>query len=120
MPSNWPSTLPQSLNSNGSERQMGDGRVVFETDTGPSKIRRRSSSVADRMSASVTVTTAQKNTLMDFVRTTLVGGSLPFILPARRGDADDLLVRIRKDGLPREQHLGGDNWLVSFELDVLP
>lgn len=119
MPADWPTSLPQRLNTQGSDFQLGDGRVTFTTDTGPGKMRRRSSSVAGRWTAQMTMSPAQIETLRLFVEDDLVGGSLPFTFPPPREIGDDLLVRFAEDGLPGWRNIGGQVWQVSFVLEVL-
>lgn len=119
MPAAWPSSLPQRLNRD-SQLGMGEGRVTFSTDTGPGKMRRRSTAVAGRISGSMNMTAAQIETMRTFIRDDLGGGSLPFTFPPPRGIGDDLLVRFAIDGLPSWRHIGGAVWTVTFEWDSLP
>jgi hypothetical protein len=120
MPADWPDSLPQKLNTNGSEFQLGEGRKHFATDTGPGKMRRRSTAVSGTWTATMTMSAVQIETMRTFVETELVGGSLPFTFPPPRGIGDDLLVRFKEDGLPGWRHIGGAVWQVSFTLEVLP
>ena len=118
MPATWPDTLPQYLLLDGNREAMGDGRLRTQTDTGPGKVRRRSSAVSKPLSGNMIMTEAQLETLLTFVSTDLVGGSLPFTMPTSRG-SDTWLVRFA-DALPAYVHLGGGNWSVALALEILP
>ena len=120
MPAAWPDTLPQKLNTQGSEASMGEGRVKFQTDTGPGKMRRRTTARPGRWRGTMTMSAAQIETLRSFVTVDLVGGSLPFTFPPPRGIGDDLLVRFEEGALPKWRHVGGAVWQVDFEFEVLP
>lgn len=119
MPAAWPDSLPQRFRVEGTGIEMGDGRIVSQTDTGPGKMRPRSSSVPDKMSASMRMTEGQYATLETFVKTTLGRGTLPFTIPSPR-DGSTILVRFARDGLPRWATPGGDVRDVSFQLEILP
>lgn len=115
----WPGTLPQRFLIAGNQQAVGDGRLVSQTDTGPGKMRPRSSAVPDVFSGSMRMTGAQWADLMTFGKTTLGGWSLPFTMPAT-DEGDDWLVRFRKDGLPSRTNIGGDRWTVSMTIEILP
>lgn len=116
----WPGTLPTRLQVQGySEDLTGDGRVVSPMDAGPAKVRTRSLATA-LLQGTMFMTTAQVATLKTFERTTLLRGTLPFTFydPA---DQSSILVRFNPRGqLPKKSFLGGDNWQVTLDLEVLP
>ena len=64
------------------------------------------------------LTRAQKDTLITFYDTTLVGGSVSF------DTLEDFLLEsgatLRFVSPPRFNSLGPNNWIVSMELEVLP
>jgi len=115
----WPATLPQDFDRQGFVLAEGDGRLKSPTDTGPGKMRRRSTAVADPMQGQMTMRLAQVLTLRGFVANDTAGGSLPFSIPDPFG-GDPLLVQFADQGLPQYQNLSGDLWTATFKLDVLP
>jgi hypothetical protein len=119
MPATWPDTLPQHLLVDGNHEAMGDGRLKSQTDTGPGKMRRRSSAIARPLSGGMMMTSAQLAILESFVNDTVAGGTLPFYFPMTRG-AGTWLVRFATDGLPSWGNVGGLMWSVSLGLEILP
>jgi hypothetical protein len=115
----WPGTLPQLVQIDGFSSGNADGRLSTNMDTGPAKMRRRTSASIRPLAATIQCTGAQLATLRTFVDTTLLGGSLPFTFPAPE-DGSSLLVRFSDQGLPTWNNLGGDTWQAAFKLDVLP
>lgn len=103
----------------GSMFRLGDGRLVSQTDTGPGKIRRRTTAIAHPFTGSWVMRGAQLDLFEDFVATALQGGSLPFTLPSPRG-GEEWLVRIAPDGMPSIEPLGNDIWRVSVDMERLP
>ncbi|OCC01717.1 hypothetical protein BA190_27535 [Labrys sp. WJW] len=116
----WPATLPQLFNRQGFAYAEGDGRLMSDTDTGPGKVRRRTTAAVDIMKGQMTVTLDQLQTMRDFIRNDLVGGSLPFQIADPLGGAAPLLVRFSKDGMPQYQNIAGALWTAAFQVDVLP
>lgn len=115
----WPDTLPQHFDRQGFALAEGDGRLKSPTDTGPGKMRRRSTAIADPMQGRMSMRLAQILALRAFLKTDLAKGSLPFWLPDPMG-GDPLLVRFADEGLPQYQNVAGDLWTASFKLEVLP
>lgn len=111
----WPETLPQCP-LRGYQEAMGDGRLISQTDTGPGKMRRRSSTVPDTLTGTFKASGAQLATLRTFVKDTLDEASLPFNYPAPRG-GDPLLVRFRD--VPSWNEVGPDAFVVGLSLEVL-
>ncbi len=116
----WPATLPQLFNRQGFAFAEGDGRLQSDTDTGPGKVRRRSTAVANIIQGQMTLTLAQLKIMRAFIRDDLVGGSLPFNIPDPLGDPDPILIRFSKEGMPQYQNLAGAMWTAAFKVDVLP
>jgi hypothetical protein len=115
----WPGTLPQSLLLSGASLGVGDGLVESQPDIGPVMTRRRSSSVMRPLSGSMILSNAQMTIFEAFFYTTILGGSLPFTFPDPRTGAT-LLVKFTKQALPAYTPQGGDNYLLSINLLVLP
>lgn len=120
MPATWPSTLPQYLQIPSNQFQTPDGRLKSPTDTGPGKIRPRTSALGKPFSGNMLMTGAQLATLDTFVSISgdSVGGSLPFTFPAPYGGGT-WLVRFAAT-LPTKVNMGGDTWQVSLALEQLP
>ena len=114
----WPDTLPQRYRVDGNQMGMGDGRLRSQTDTGPGKMRPRSSAVADPLAVTMRMRSAQLDILKAFVRDDLAGGTLPFTIPVAIGGGT-WLVRFA-DSLPSWVNVGGDRYNVSLALEILP
>jgi len=118
MPAAWPDTLPQRFLVEGNSHALGENRLETSMDTGPGKIRPRSSAVADQFTGSMRMSSAQWATLIAFGETTLGHWSLPFTVPSIDDGADPWLVRFKAK--PSRANIGGDRWNVSMSLEVLP
>lgn len=118
MADNWPASLPTDMNASDYAEGMADGRLMSQTDTGPAKVRLRSSAMARPLKGSMIMTGAQVATLRTFVDTTLLGGTLPFNFTDPI-DGSTVLARFA-ESLPTWSSLGGDNWTVNLDLEVLP
>lgn len=116
----WPSDLPQTLLIDGNSFGTPDGRLRSQTDTGPAKVRPRSSAMVQPVAGTMLMTSAQLAILETFTGPSgdSAGGSLPFTFPAPYGGGD-WLVRFA-DSLPGKQNLGGDTWQVSLQFEKLP
>lgn len=112
----WPAGIPSCLIGLAAP-VWADGRLRSQTDTGPSKMRRRSSAMAGPMTGSLVMTYYQMQLLQDFVRTTTAGGSLPFSYPSPIG-GPDMLVRFG-ESLPAWQRYG-HKVSVEIQLEILP
>jgi len=114
----WPDTLPQRFLVNGNQEATGDGRLRSPTDTGPGKVRRRSSAVVNPLGGTLRMNAAQLAIFDGFIDSDIAGGSLPFNFPAPYG-AGTWLVQIG-DTMPSRANVGGDRWNVTLALEVLP
>lgn len=117
MTATWPGTLPQTLQISGNQEGIPDGRLKSQTDTGPGKIRPRTSALGRPLSGNMLMTRAQIDILVTFVSSNLSGGSLPFVFPVTVG-VGTWLVRFAGT-LPSWSNLGGDTWQVSLMLEIL-
>jgi hypothetical protein len=120
MPDAWPGGLPQYVLREGYSEAFSDGLLRAKVDTGPAKVRRRTSAAPRPVSFQLELTRAQLDTLRTFVDTTVIGGSLPFTFPAPTQTATTWLVRFSENGLPRITSLGGDTFMVDFGIEILP
>lgn len=114
MPEIWDPTLPRCFVM-GATEQPGDPRLRSQTDTGPAKVRRRSSAVAGQRAGIMKMTPAQWDALLVFGETTLQGWADPFLFP----DADGDLVRFGET-LPSRTSVAAGALNVAIELEVLP
>lgn len=119
----WPAELPQKLHRDDFEESLGDNVVRSQTETGPGKVRRRSTAAAGTIDGSMTMTTEQWVALVGadrrsgFFGTTLLSGSLPFIFPDPSGTGT-LLCRFASP--PARRAVSVDQWSVRLSLEVLP
>lgn len=114
----WPGGLPTYLLTDGYVQAFGDGRIRSQTDTGPGKVRRRSTAMPEPIVGAMLMTTAQIATLRTFVQTTIFGGTVAF-------DFTDPITRATisvrfAERLPVITHRGGDIFHVMLELEKLP
>ena len=116
----WPVTLPQVFDRQGFVMATGDGRLLSKTDTGPGKMRRRSTAMPTPVQGGMTITMVQKDTLIAFVRDDLAGGTLPFNFPEPTGGAGTVLMRYAEEGLPQYQYLGGPLWRAMQKMEIMP
>ena len=70
----WPADLPQVFALEGSVEEYAEGRVRFDTDTGPAKMARISTADPIRHAFTMVMSESQKDVLEDFWDTTLGGG----------------------------------------------
>ena len=124
MPETWPTDLPTRFSQDTYSEAIPDNLIRSQNDNGPANIRRRSTAVPIPVSGSMLMSSAQLETLVEFVNTTVMGGALPFTFPAHRG-GDPWLVRFAEKGLPSWVPSGFDEddeqaWDVNFGLEILP
>lgn len=113
---NWPSNVPSCFILGSQSEQLGDGLIRSQMDTGPAKVRRRSSAMPGALSGSIRMTDPQVASLRTFVHGTLMGGALPFNFPDQRGGT--ILARLA--GMPSWQRMTGNTYLVSLSIEILP
>lgn len=120
MPATWPGTLPQYLQIDSNKEQVPDNRLISQTDTGPGKMRSRSSALPRPVSGVMLMDSTQLATLDSFIASDLAQGTLPFNFPAVRGGGTWLVRIAPSGGMPSYQNLGGDTWQVAIGIEVLP
>lgn len=113
----WPASLPQKFLANALQVGLPDNRVVSQNDTGPAKMRRRSSLQPYVISGQMRMTLTQFVALRTFVETTLVSGVSPFTFPHPL-DGTDTDVRFRS--LPSVGAISGRHWVINIDLEALP
>jgi hypothetical protein len=137
----WPAELPQRVLTDGYSEKSRDGRMFSRTSAAPGKGRRRYSSAVLPVTATITLSYAQKSRLERFVDEETAGGVLPFTMPDQTHDGLPLLdgnglplldggglpvlvtatwlARFSENGLPQYTSWG-IQFMASFQLDVLP
>jgi hypothetical protein len=115
----WPSTLPCTLVTDGNSGGVGDGRIRSATDTGPGKVRRRTTAMAKPITGSLIMTVAEIAILEDFIEDDLMGGTLVFNF---KDPMTHALVPMRfGEQLPTWSEMPGKKrWLVNMVLEKLP
>jgi hypothetical protein len=81
MPSQFPSTLAQLLNSTNFTYRMGETRVATDMDVGPAKLRSRFTRAVDAYDCEMDINISLIATFQTFYKTTLGNGTLPFMFP---------------------------------------
>lgn len=116
----WPAspTLPQRLLAETYSEGFADGRLVSQMETGPAKVRRRSSAMPRPIKGEMIMTAAQVASLRTFFNTTLIGGSLPFNFPDPITYPTTILVRFA-GGVPAVSAFGS-RYKVALDLEILP
>jgi hypothetical protein len=118
MADTWPATLPCKFMHGGLADGMADGRLISQTDTGPAKVRRRSSAMPRNVSGQMIMTAEQLATMRFFIDKTLIGGSLPFnFMDPVTGEW--VLVRCA-GSMPTWSRFGRDRFTVSMAIEILP
>lgn len=118
MAETWPEELPCRFIRGTQVQQLGENALRSQTDSGPDKVRPRSTAVPGKLSGRMRMTTAQKAALVVFYRETLLEGTLAFTLPVL-GEPAPLLVRFAKDP-PSWTDVAPDRWDVELSLEVMP
>lgn len=113
----WPAGLPFAFTSDSYAEGLADNRLRSAMDTGPAKVRGRSSTGPRPLSGVLLMSSAEIATFRSFVEDTLIQGALPFTFPDQFG-GDDLLVRLAGD-MPSWRRQGL-LFAVSLSLEVLP
>lgn len=118
MVDSWPITLPSQIITDTYGQIFGDGRLRSQTETGPPKVRRRSSAMPNLVQGSMRMTRAQLADLKVFVNETTLNGSLPFMFL----DPVTCLPVLARFGasLPSWSNRAHGIYTVALELEFLP
>jgi hypothetical protein len=114
----WPESLPQLCETGGYQEVFPDGRMFSSTDTGPAKVRLRSSAAPSLITATMIMVPEDLLALRAFIHNDLGGGVLNFQWAGDGGEAR--LVRFAQDGLPTIAPIAGGRWSVQYKLEVMP
>lgn len=112
----WPATLPPLTEQSNFNEAPPDTLLRSNTDTGPAKLRRRSTAGIRPLGGSMLMTKDQLAILEAFFLTDLVGGALPFTSTHPRTGAA-IRANLKR---PTWKHRSGQWWDASIELEVLP
>lgn len=121
MAETWPATLPEFMLLEGAVEGLADGRIFFDADTGPGKVRRRSTARPRPLQGRMIVTTEQLATFRTFVDTTLMSGALSYTMTDQTLLTGTIRVRFNpKAGLPSWRKLRTDTYEIPMDLEILP
>lgn len=112
----WPDTLPVMLRLEGLNETLGNNLIRSEMDSGPVKVRRRSTAAPDDISGTMVLTSVQTDVLDEFYLHALAGGALPFLMRHPRTQA---LNRFRIKKPPTYTPAQG-LWIAGLTLEKLP
>ncbi len=113
----WPAALPTLPLAEGFRETPANNILRTEMEQGPAKVRRRSTAGVGKMTLAYLLSTADIQTLENFIQDDLSGGVLPFSFThPRKGNA--LTCRFRQ--LPEYGATNGGYFKVAVELEILP
>lgn len=111
---NWPATLPDAPILSGYSEKDQDQQLRTAMDIGPPKVRRRFTAYTTECTINLKLTTALKDTLMNFYNVTTQAGSLPFNWDYF-GSSD-----LRIKGTISRTPITPESWMCSFIIEKLP
>ncbi len=111
----WPVSLPDAFLVDGYQEQSPDNVISFETDTGPAKIRKRSTANPRQISGSIfPLTKTQVTTLDTFYQD---NAAIPFTFD---GDRIGTLADFRFTAPPTYRSICGDVWSADIQVERMP
>ena len=116
----WPASLPRGDRAlvQGYQEQWDGGVIRSEMETGPARLRRRTTAVAQPLSVTFAMDSDQVDTFKTFFLTTLSGGTEPFYFRRPR-EGQTEIARFRAP--PQITPMGsGELWQVSFTVEIMP
>ena len=113
----WPDTLPQSPLIEGFRETPANATLRTEMETGPAKLRRRTTAATATLSLTFLISTAQLAVLDTFYADTLQHGTLPFDY-THPVTGETVSCRFRQP--PARGALGDGYFRASIDLEVLP
>lgn len=119
----WPGQLvPAKVLVSRYRQQLKDTTVRTQMDTGPDKVRRRSTAAVVACELEVLLTGSQVERLFSFYRTDTASGSLPFAWIDHRtgGDADYRFTAPPSVSPRGPRRDGTEWWSATFSLELLP
>ncbi|MBU6475063.1 MAG: hypothetical protein KGL10_09665 [Alphaproteobacteria bacterium] len=113
----WPSTLPAAPLAKNFQEIAPATVIRTDMDTGPAKVRQRTTAGVGELQATYFLSAAQTETLDDFYATTLAGGALGFDYTHPRTGA---LLTCRFVSPPEYTAVNGAYYEAAVALEVLP
>jgi hypothetical protein len=113
----WPNTLPAAALLENFHESAPETIIRTDMDTGPAKIRQRSTAGMRSLSLHYLLSASQVATLESFYLTTLAGGSLSFTFTHPRTVAT---VSCRFVRPPEYGDNNGSYFKVALELEIMP
>lgn len=115
----WPAELQQVLNTSGFANQFVDTVIRTQMDSGPDKIRRRSTTGPEPIKGSILIPTSLYATMKSFYDTDTAGGSLEFLW-AHPITRDPAYFRFTAPPDITPVGAGGLQWNVDLALEIVP
>lgn len=109
--------LPINFEYNSFNETQQDGSVETNMDTGPSKKRRRFTSVTEAYGGSMTMDSSQKAAFKTFFQSILKQGSLTFNFP---NPVSTGTIEVRLIGTPKYKALENSYWSIMFTVEEQP
>lgn len=115
----WPTELPCTLQISGQAGGIPDGRIISANDTGPAKIRRRTTAMPEPVVGQIIMTAAEIQIMRDWIADDIFGGTLAFYF---KDPMTHLPVLMRfGDTLPQWSPMPGKKrWLVQLTMEKMP
>lgn len=117
----WPDTIPCTFQIENNASGYGDGRIASPTDTGPGKVRRRSTAMAKPLSGTMIMDRTQLLRLIEFLDNEIIGGVGVFDFKDQI-TYETIQVRFALDQpLPTWTKMPGKKrYMVQINLEILP
>jgi len=119
MNAQWPATLPQKPLANGFQEVLPNQVIGTQMDAGPKKLRRRFTAAVRPFAMTIKVRSALVETFDSFFVTDCAAGSLPFDWVHPRTGAASTYQFVAGQ-VPQYAPAGGDWWLITMTLELLP
>jgi hypothetical protein len=114
---NWPATLPQCLEVIGYGTALQSNLLRTAMDTGPAKVRRRSTAGVRPVTGRITVDKTDLATLVAFFDDSTLSGAIRF---AWTDPDTGAAVEMRFVSPPQWTAHGAGKYLVALDLEILP
>ena len=113
----WPANLPQLVNEESFDEEIGETLIRSDMDIGPAKVRRRFTHGVDAMSFTMYMTMTQYAYFKNWYKVDLNGGAntIEFNHPVTQ-----VLSVFRFTSPPKGRPLGGQYFNVSMTVELLP
>ncbi len=111
----WPDNVPGCFILGSHNETDSDNLIRSQMDTGPAKVRRRTSAMPRQLSGTLRLTGQELKALRAFIKTALMDGALNFIMNAQAGDGRIVAKFATPISIQRNT---GNTYMVSIALDV--